>query len=119
MDWLNIFNSKYNTDIYFEKDEIPAQRYEANKHLLKKLFSNCNWIQNHPNFTNFAYPIENLCDIIKPRVKRRNLKTIEDSKKYLLKEWNSVLLKMVRNHCKGYFKRIEKCMEINGGRITP
>ena len=76
-DDINIFNSKYNTDIYFEQNAPPAHRYEANKHLLKKLFSNFNWIQNHPNFTNFAYPIENSCDIIKPRVKRRNLKKLK------------------------------------------
>ena len=25
-DDINIFNSKYNTDIYFEKDEIPSHR---------------------------------------------------------------------------------------------
>ena len=26
---------------------------------------------------------------------------------------------MVQNLCKGYFKRLEKCLELNGGRIEP
>ena len=63
--------------------------------------------------------MENLWGIIKPRVKRRNPETIEDLKRYLLEEWNSVPLKMVRRLCEGYFKRLEKCVELKGGRIEP
>ena len=66
-----------------------------------------------------AYPIENLWGIIKPRVKRRNPETIEDLKRFLLEEWNSVPLKMVQSLCEGYFNRLKKCVELNGGRIEP
>ena len=42
--------------------------------------------KNHqiPRF--LAYPIENLCGIIKPRVKRRNPETIDDLKSYIFEE---------------------------------
>ena len=85
-DDINTFNSKYNTDIHLEQDGAPAHRCKANIHLLIKLFSNGYWIQNPPNSPDLAYPIENLWGIIKPKVKRRNPKTIEYLKRYLLEE---------------------------------
>ena len=118
-DDMNLINQKHNTDIFFEQDGAPAHRCKSNKHLLNKLFPNGHWIQNPPNSPDLAYPIENLWGIIKPRVKRRNPETLEDLKRYLLEEWNSVPLKMVQNLCKGYLKRLEKCVELNGGRIEP
>ena len=118
-DDINNFNTKYNTNIYFEQDGAPAHRCKANKHLLNKLFPNGHWIQNPPNSPDLAYPIENLWGIIKPRVKRRNPETIEDLKRFLLEEWNSVPLKMVQSLCEGYFNRLKKCVELNGGRIEP
>ena len=57
--------------------------------------------------------------IIKPRVKRRNPQTLDELKQFFLEEWNSVPLKMVQNLCKGYLKKLEKCIELNGGRIEP
>ena len=66
-----------------------------------------------------AYPIEKLWGIIKPRVRRRNPKNIDELKKYLLEEWNAVPEEMVKNLCKGYLRRIEKVLELNGARIEP
>ena len=118
-DDMDLINSRNKTDIYFEQDGAPAHRCKSNKLLLNKLFPNGHWIQNPPNSPDLAYPIENLWGIIKPRVKRRNPETLEDLKRYLLEEWNSVPLKMVQNLCKGYLKRLRKCVELNGGRIEP
>ena len=114
-DDMDLINSRNKTDIYFEQDGAPAHRCKSNKLLLNKLFPNGHWIQN----PDLAYPIENLWGIIEPRVKRRNPETLEDLKRYLLEEWNSVPLKMVQNLCKGYLKRLRKCVELNGGRIEP
>ena len=63
-------------------------------------------------FQDLSYPIENLWGIIKSRVKKRNPETIDDLKSYILEEWNSVPLNLIRNLCKGYFKRLRKCIEL-------
>ena len=76
---------------------------------MNKLFPNGGWIQNPPNSPDLAYPIEKLWGIIKPRVRRRNPKTIEELKKYLLQEWNAIPQEMVKNLCKNYLERIKKC----------
>ena len=100
-----------------EQDGAQAHRCKSNRHLLNKLFPGGRWIQNPPNSPDLAYPIENLWGIIKPRVKMRNPQTLDELKQFFLEEWNSVPLKMVQNLCKGYLKKLEKCIELNGGRI--
>ena len=55
--------------------------------------------------------------IIKPRVKRRDPKTIEQLKDYLIEEWGAIPEEMVKNLCKGYLEKIKKILELNGGRI--
>ena len=45
---------------------------------------------NPPNSPDLASHIENLWGIIKSRVKRRNPETLDDLKRYILEEWNSV-----------------------------
>ena len=78
-------STKHNFDIYLEQYGAPAYRCESNRHLLNKLFPDGRWIQNHPNSPDFAYPIENLWGIIKPRVKRRNPQTLDELKQFFLK----------------------------------
>ena len=57
--------------------------------------------------------------IINSRVRRINLKTIEELKKYLLQEWNAIPQEMVKNLCKNYLERIKKVLEMDGARIEP
>ena len=64
-----------------------------------------------------ASPIENIWGIIKPRVKRRDPKTIEQLKDYLIEEWGVIPEEMVKNLCKGYSEKVKKILELNGGRI--
>ena len=105
--------------IIFEQDGASSHRSKSNLFLLDKLFTKDGWIQNPPNSPDLAYPIEKLWGIIKPRVRRRNPKNIDELKKYLLEEWNAVPEEMVKNLCKGYLRRIEKVLELNGARIEP
>jgi len=105
--------------IIFEQDGASSHRSKSNLFLLDKLFTKGGWIQNPPNSPDLAYPIEKLWGIIKPRVRRRNPKSIDELKKYLLEEWNAVPEEMVKNLCKGYLKRIKKVLELNGARIEP
>ena len=118
-DDINAIKSKHKNEIYFEQDGAPAHRCKSNTNLLNQLFPNGHWIQNPPNSPDLASPIENLWGIIKPRVKRRNPETLDDLKRYILEEWNSVPSKMVENLCKGYLYRLNKCIELKGGRIEP
>ena len=55
-----------------------------------------------PNSPDLAFPIEDLWAIIKPRVKRREPKSKEELKKFILQEWNSVPLSLIRNLCYVY-----------------
>ncbi len=77
------------------------------------------WIQNPPNSPDLAYPIEDLWGIIKPRIKRRNPSSIEEMKKFLLEEWNSIPHKLVQHLCKNYLERIKKVYELKGQRLEP
>ena len=81
---------------------------------MNKLFKNDGWIENPPNSPDLAYPIEELWAIIKPRAKRRDPQTIDELKKYLLEEWNSIPQEMVQNLCKNYLKRVEKVLDFDG-----
>ena len=64
-----------------------------------------------------ASPIENIWGIIKLRVKRRDSKTIEQLKDYLIEEWGAIPEEMVKNLFKGYLEKVKKILELNGGRI--
>ena len=70
--------------IIFEQDGAASHKSKSNLFLLNKLFADDGWIQNPPNSPDLAYPIEDIWGIIKPRVKRRQPKTSEELKKFLL-----------------------------------
>ena len=105
--------------IIFEQDGASSHRSKSNIFLLNKLFPNDGWMQNPPNSPDLAYPIEKLWGIIKPRVRRREPKTIEQLKRYLLEEWNAIPKEMIKNLCRGYLERVKKVYELNGERIEP
>ena len=42
-----------------------------------------------------AYPIESLWGYIKPRIKKRNPKTLDELKKFTLEEWNNIPKKII------------------------
>ncbi len=53
---------KKNKDInlILEQDGAPSHRSKSNKILLNKVFGHKGWIQNPPNSSDLAYPIETL-----------------------------------------------------------
>ena len=53
-------------------------------------------IQNPPNSLDLVYPIERIWGIINPRVTKRDPKTLDELKKYLLEEWNSIHITIVQ-----------------------
>ena len=105
--------------IIFEQDGASSHTSRTNKYLLDTFFKEDGWFQNPPNSPDLAYPIENLWAIIKPRVKRREPKSIEELKQFLNEEWSSVPIAMVQNLCRGYLEKVKKILELNGGRIEP
>ena len=119
MEDMDIINKKNNIKLIFEQDGAPAHKSKSNMHLLEKLFGESGWFQNPPNSPDLAYPIEDLWAIIKPRVKRRSPKTIEQLKEFLLEEWNSIPLKFVQNLCRGYVNRLKKVIELGGRKLEP
>ena len=110
---------KLKKEIIFEQDGASSHTSKSNLFLLNKLFKKEGWIQNPPNSPDLAYPIERIWGILKPRVKRRDPKSIDEFKKYLLEEWNSIPPTMVQNLCKDYLDKLKKCIEIGGARIEP
>jgi len=116
---MRTIKEKYGKDLILEQDGATAHTCKVNKHLLEKLFTNEGWIQNPPNSPDLAYPIEDLWGIIKPRIKRKNPSSINELKKFLIEEWNSIPLKLVQNLCKNYLERIKKVFELKGQRLEP
>ena len=57
--------------------------------------------------------------IIKPRIKRRNPTSLEELKKFLIEEWNSIPINLVQNLCVNYLERIKKVFDLNGERLEP
>ena len=110
-------NRKNNTHLILEQDGAPSHTSRSNINLLNESFGKNGWIQNPPNSPDLAFPIEDLWAIIKPRVKRREPKTLEELKAFILQEWNSVPLSLIRNLCDGYINRIKKVIELNGSRL--
>ena len=115
---IDSINKKYNANLFLEQDGARAHTSKSNLKLINELFGD-KWIQNPPNSPDLAYPIEALWGIIKPRIKRRNPKTIQELKQFTLEEWNSVPPQLLKNLCSNYLKRIEKVLELNGARLEP
>ena len=118
-DDISRISQKANEEIIFEQDGASSHTSKSNIFLLNKLFKKDGWIQNPPNSPDLAYPIERIWGIIKPRVKRRDPKSLDELKKYLLEEWNSIPKTIVQNLCKEYLAKLKKCVEIGGARIEP
>ena len=114
---IESLENKLGLDIILEQDGAPSHRSKSNLHLLNKLFNENGWIQNPPNSPDLAYPIENLWAILKPRVKNRGPKNIEELKKIILEEWNSVPIELIHKLCDGYIWRIKKVIELGGRRL--
>ena len=105
-------------NLYFEQDGATPHTSQANKFLLEKLFGD-NLIQNPPNSPDLAYPIENIWGYLKPKIKKRNPKNLEELKRFTLEEWNSIPIKLIKKCGMGYIKRVQKIIEIKGERLEP
>ena len=64
-----------------------------------------------------AYPIESLWGYIKPRIKKRNPKTLDELKKFTLEEWNNIPKKIIEKTGTNYERRLKKVIEIKGERL--
>ena len=74
------FNKFKKKGLYFEQDGATPHTSIANQALIKKLFGEASFIQNPPNSPDIAYPIETLWGYIKPRIKLREPKNLEELK---------------------------------------
>ena len=114
-----IQKKKYNTNTIFEQDGARAHTSKSNLNLLNKIFGENKYIQNPLNSADLAYPIEALWVIIKQRIKRKNPKIIDELKKYITEEWNSIPKSIIENLFKNYIKRVKKVIELDGARLEP
>ena len=108
-----------NKDLYFEQDGASAHTSFSNKKLIEELFGKNKLIQNPPNSPDLAYPIENIWGYIKPRIKRKNPKTMEELKKIHYKNGILSQKKLIKNCGLNYVKRLEKVIELEGERLEP
>ena len=106
-----------NNKIYFEQDGATPHTTESNINLIKRLFGEDPLIQNPPNSPDLAYPIESLWGYIKPRIKKRNPKTLDELKKFTLEEWNNIPKKIIEKTGVNYERRLKKVIEIKGERL--
>ena len=107
---------KMEGELYFEQDGATPHTSESNKKLFNRLFGN-NVLQNAPNSPDLAYPIENIWGYLKPRIKKRNPKNIDELKQFTVEEWNKIPLKMIKNCGSHYINWIKKVIEIKGERL--
>ena len=111
-------SKKSNKELYFEQDGATPHTSQSNKNLIKELFG-ANFIQNPLNSPDIAYPIENLWGYLKPKIKKRNPKNLDELKKITIEEWNSIPKKIIKKCGIGYIKRLKKIVEIKGERLEP
>ena len=48
-----------------------------------------------------------------------NITSLEELKKFLIEEWNSIPINVVQNLCVNYLERIKKVFDLNGERLVP
>ena len=108
-----------NANLILEQDGASCHKTKSNIALLNDLFGKEGWIQNPPNSPDLAYPIEDLWGIIKPRVKTRNPQSVQELKKFIIEEWNSIPQTLINNLCSGFIGRVKKVLELNGSRLEP
>ena len=111
-------NSENKVNLIFEQDGAKSHTSKANLNLLNNLFSEGNWLQNPPNSPDLAYPIEDIWAIIKPRIKRREPKSLDELKKFTIEEWDSIPKTIIQNLTTRYIDKIKKVIELNGERLN-
>ena len=103
--------------MFFEQDVATPHTSIANKTLIKKLFGENKFIQNPPNSPDIAYPIETLWGYLKPRIKKRDPKNLEELKKITLEEWKFIPEERIKNCGLNFVRRLKKIIEIGGNRL--
>lgn len=100
-------------NLIFEQDGASSHRIQNNSNLIKILFKN-NFIKIQPNYPDIASPIENIWGIIKPKIKRKNPKELEELKNLTIEEWNNVKKSIIKKSHLEFFERIKKIIKIKG-----
>ena len=73
-----------NPELFFEQDGATPHTSKSNKNLIYSLLGKDKLIQNPPNSPDLAYPIESIWAYIKPRIKKRDPKNIEELKQFTI-----------------------------------
>ena len=71
---------KAKVNLFFEQDGITSHTASSNIKLIE-LFEWKKLIQNLPNSQDLTYPIENIWGYLKPKVKNRGPKTLDEPKR--------------------------------------
>ena len=79
---INYIQKNANLNLILEQDGSFFHTSKVNIFLLNKLFKDSGWIQNPPNSPEFAFQIDKIWGIIKPRIKRKVRKIIEQMTQY-------------------------------------
>ena len=81
----------------FEQDGAIPHTSAANKALIRKLFGEKAFLQNPPNSPDIAYPIETLWGYLKPRIKKRDPKSLKELKEIALEESKLIPEERIKN----------------------
>ena len=118
-DSFDELQKKTKANLFFEQDGATSHTTSSNIKLIEQLFGGKKLIQNPPNSPDLAYPIENIWGYLKPRVKNRGPKTLDELKRYTLEEWNNIPKKIVEKCGHNYIRRLKKVIELEGERLEP
>ena len=118
-DTVDEIQRKFKCKLYFEQDGARAHTSSSNLKLIEHLFGKERLIQNPPNSPDIAYPIENIWGYLKPKIKKRDPKTLNDLKRITIEEWNNIPKKIIEKCGENYINRLKKVIEINGERLEP
>ena len=93
---------------YFEQDGATPHTKAANKALIVKLFGQKAFLQNPHNSPDIAYPIETLWGYLKPRIKKRDPKSLKELKEIALEEWRLIPEERIKNCRLNWIRRLKK-----------
>ena len=116
---IHKLNQENIINLIFEQYGAKSLTSKSNLYLLNNLFPEGICLQNSPNSPVIAFPIEEIWSIIKPLIKRREPKNIEEFKRFTAEEWYSISKSIIKNLTIEFLSRINKIIELNGERLGP
>ena len=102
---------------YFEQDGATPHISASNKAFIVKLFCEKAFLQNPSNSPDIAYPIETLWGYLKPRIKKRDPKSLKELKEIAIEQYRLIPEERIKNCGLNWIRRLKKIIEIEGGRL--